>query len=280
MDHITIVSTANSLFSGPLLALYRSILSCNPDENFIFYVFDDDLSGADRLTLKGLTGEYSNCQQVDFLNIDDTFFQHVVTDDRIPASAYYRIYTAELLPEVNRVLYLDCDLICTGDIRAMWATELDNNLIGAIEDAGYVSRLDEMDIEVNSHLYFNSGVMLIDLQRWREENITDKVMEFINQYPEKLKYHDQDALNAVLADRWKYLHPKYNMQSRLIRREQQHPVPALEVWAEEARQNPVLIHYSGRSKPWIESGVRPHPLKKAYFKYASKMVEIADRTTS
>ncbi|MFD0897774.1 glycosyltransferase family 8 protein [Loigolactobacillus binensis] len=274
MSTIAIVSTTNSNFVTPLIALYRSILLNNPTSKFTFYIFADHLIAEDQFRLKRLTVDHANCQQINFLSVDEALFQKAVTDERIVKSAYYRIYTADLLPELNRVLYLDCDLICTGNIEPLWQTDLNGKVIAAVEDAGYVPRLAEMQIKAQQPFYFNSGVMLIDLKRWREEKITAQVMNFINQHPEKLKYHDQDALNAILADKWYYLHPKYNMQSRLIRREQEHPLPPAEILAEEARQNPILIHYSGRSKPWLEFGVRPHPLRSEYWKYAPKTLRI------
>lgn len=274
MTMISIVSTTNSNFVTPLATLYRSILVNNPANDFAFYIFADQLTAEDKLQLNRLEIDYTNCHKVAYLSVDESLFQQVVTDERIVKSAYYRIYTADLLPELDRILYLDCDLICTSDISELWQTNLNGKVIAAVEDAGYVPRLAEMGIKAEQPFYFNSGVMLIDLKRWRDENLTSKVMAFINHHPEKLKYHDQDALNAVLADKWYYLHPKYNMQSRLIRHEQVHPLAPGEILAEEARQAPVLIHYSGRSKPWIEFGVRPHPLRNEYWKYAPKTLRL------
>lgn len=267
MTKLTIVSTANNKFATPLTILYRSILSNDTINQFAFYIFNDHLNAQNKNQLKQLESEFPNCQKISFLTVDEQLFKQVVTDERIIKAAYYRIYTAELLPDLDRVLYLDCDLICNGSLETLWQTPLHGKIIGAVEDAGYVPRLAEMGIQAKQSFYFNSGVMLIDLKRWRKEKITEKVMTFINQYPEKLKYHDQDALNAVLADNWLYLHPKYNMQSRLIRREQEHPLAPAEILAEEARQNPILIHYSGRSKPWLTFGVRPHPLRREYWRY-------------
>ncbi|QBA72779.1 glycosyltransferase family 8 protein (plasmid) [Lactiplantibacillus plantarum] len=268
MTTISIVSTTNTEFAQHLAIFYRSILVNDPRNDFAFYIFNDHLTAEAQVHLKRLELDHINCRSIKFLTVDEQLFQKAVTDERIIKAAYYRIYTAELLPELDRILYLDCDMICTGSLEALWNTSLKGNIIAAVEDAGYVPRLAEMNITSQHGFYFNSGVMLIDLKRWREEHITAKVMAFINQHPEQLKYHDQDALNAVLADKWYYLHPKYNMQSRLIRREQEHPLPPLEIIAEEARQAPILIHYSGRSKPWLEFGVRPHPLRHEYWKYA------------
>ncbi|MFL2029669.1 glycosyltransferase family 8 protein [Loigolactobacillus zhaoyuanensis] len=277
MSTISIVSTTNSNFVTPLATLYRSILVNNSNNNFDFYIFGDHLTAEDKLQLKRLELDCNNCQQINYLSVDESLFRQAVTDDRIIKAAYYRIYTADLLPQLDRILYLDCDLICTSDISQLWQTSLNGKVIAAVEDAGYVPRLAEMGIKAQQPFYFNSGMMLIDLKRWRDENITKKVMDFINQHPEKLKYHDQDALNAVLADNWCYLHPKYNMQSRLIRREQVHPLPPAEILAEEARQDPIFIHYSGRSKPWLEFGVRPHPLRNEYWKYAPKTLQLTTK---
>ncbi len=92
-------------------------------------------------------------------------------------------------------------------MHELWQTNLEGNVIAAVEDAGFHDRLEKMGITKENEKYFNSGMMLIDLVRWRAKSITQKVLDYINQNPEKLRFHDQDALNAILYNDWLHLHP-------------------------------------------------------------------------
>lgn len=163
--------------------------------------------------------------EVEFLKINKKFFENVVTSDRIPETAYYRIAIPELFrgKNVERLLYMDCDMIAIKDITPLWDLEFNGAIVAAVEDAGFHQRLEKMEIPVQSTRYFNSGLMLINLEKWLEQDITKKVLTFIEENPEKLRFHDQDALNAILHDRWIPLHPKWNAQGYIMAKAKQHP---------------------------------------------------------
>ncbi|MFL2028970.1 glycosyltransferase family 8 protein [Loigolactobacillus zhaoyuanensis] len=251
---IKIAATANHKFCTPLMTLYVSILEQNSAVDFEFFIIDDALEPLDHRYLNTLCQQYTNCKKITFLRVDPQAYRKAATSQRIIQAAYYRIDLPETLSNESRLLYLDCDMICRGDLRPLWRQDLHGNIIGAVEDAGYVeARLDKMNVPHQKRRYFNSGLMLIDVAHWRQQKISQRVKAFIAAHPDQLRYHDQDALNAILADRWFVLHPKYNVQSRLIWREQQHRQPAEERRNEAARQAPVLLHYSGYRKPWNQA---------------------------
>ncbi|MFD0898169.1 glycosyltransferase family 8 protein [Loigolactobacillus binensis] len=263
---IKIASTSNHEFCTPLMTLYVSILEQNPAVTFEFFIIDDHLWPLDHRYLNALCQQYSNCRQISFLHVDSRSYTHAATNQRIIQAAYYRIDLPETLRQHHCLLYLDCDMICRGDLRPLWQQDLHGNIIGAVEDAGYVeARLTQMGVPHQQARYFNSGLMLIDVQRWRQQQISQQVKTFIAEHPKQLRYHDQDALNAILADHWLRLHPKYNAQSRLIWREQKHRDPVEERHNEAARQAPVLLHYSGYRKPWKPAD--NHPAAAAFNAY-------------
>lgn len=147
--------------------------------------------------------------------------------DRIPETAYYRIAIPELFRDkgLERILYLDCDMIALTDISELWEVDLSGYILAAVEDAGFHHRLEKMAVACDSTKYFNSGFMLINMEKWLSENVTKRVLRYIHDNPEKLKFHDQDALNAILHDQWLQLHPKWNAQSYIMKREVEHPDP-------------------------------------------------------
>lgn len=264
-SRIKIASTTNHQFCTPLLTLYVSILEQNPAADFEFFVIADALEPLDYRYLKIIETQYHNCKKITFLSVNPQAYATAATNQRIIQAAYYRIDLPEILRQETRLLYLDSDMICRGDLRPLWHTPLQGQLIGAVEDAGYVeNRLDQMQIAYQHRRYFNSGLMLMDLVAWRQHRISQQVKAFIKVWPQ-LRYHDQDALNAILVDRWLPLHPKYNAQSKLLWRQQQHRNSALERENTVARQAPVLVHYAGFRKPWALA--HWHPATAAYQAY-------------
>ncbi len=116
----------------------------------------------------------------------------------------------------------------------------------------------KMGITKENEKYFNSGMMLIDLVRWRAKSITQKVLDYINQNPEKLRFHDQDALNAILYNDWLHLHPQWNAQSNHCNGNHfSTRTELLEPYA-ETREDPKLIHFCGHVKPWHENCENPY----------------------
>ena len=266
-NKITIVSSCNDAFAEHVSALFVSVLE-NTDRStklFDFYVIDDEISIANKRLMRETLKEYD--AMLHFLTIDKKYFSDAVESERIPETAYYRIAIPELFSDQNleRILYLDCDMIALGDISELWEIDLSDYTLAAVEDAGFHHRLEKMDIACSSTKYFNSGFMLINMEKWLTGNVTKRVMQFIHDNPEKLKFHDQDALNAILHDQWLQLHPKWNAQSYIMKREVEHPDPEGEKEYFETRRDHKIIHYSGHVKPW--SPEFTSSLKKYYEEY-------------
>ncbi|MBN7275013.1 glycosyltransferase family 8 protein [Ligilactobacillus pobuzihii] len=266
---INIASTTDSDFADNLLTFYVSILEHNLDEAFHFYIIDDKLSQADKYYLSQLKDIYGNCKEITFLEGNFDYYKEANTDSpdsAIKENTYYRLELPELV-DCDRILYLDSDMICTGNLDELWNEDLDGNVIGAVEDQGYVDRLDEMGVPHDKNIYFNGGLILFDTKKWREENVTKKVRQYIVDHPDNLIYQDQDALNAVLVGKWKVLDPRYNVQSKLARHDLENPDPEAEKLAVKARRHPLLIHFSGWSKPWVHIGKWVHPWRDEFYRY-------------
>ncbi|KRN13314.1 GspA [Fructilactobacillus fructivorans] len=275
MCMITIASTTDNNMAIPLAVNYSSILNNNKDSDFEFYVVDDHLSSDSVDLLKSLAKVYDNCKSINFLKPNTAAYKGAnVTspDSAIKENTYYRI---ELPKEIHRprILYLDADMTCVGNISDLWDTDLDGNIVGAVEDSGYVDRLKEMHVSDEPGQYFNAGLLLIDTKAWNDNDTSEKVRKLALDKPEMLKYQDQDALNAIFNGHWKKLDPKYNLQSHLVKGESGlNPIPERRAAEAKALKNPVIVHYTNFEKPWIIKNNRLHPLRDYYYQAKNKLI--------
>lgn len=190
---------------------------------------------------------------IQFLEVLDDRVEGLPTFAEITMAMWYRIYLPELLPGVERVLYLDCDTLAIDSLEPLWATDLDDCLVGAVTN---VFTLDPAARARPAALglpglkaYFNSGVLLLNLEEMRRDGTTAKLREFA--LARRLMYPDQDALNAVMSARRLPLHPRWNfMNSILIYPWAEEAFSAQEI--AEARSRPGIRHFEGPSvnKPW------------------------------
>jgi lipopolysaccharide biosynthesis glycosyltransferase len=177
-------------------------------------------------------------------------------DDR---PAYYRLFLGTVLPaSVERVLYLDADLLIQGNLATLWNLPFDGHVIQAVPDTyAHAVRIPGLSIiEFSEGIrftadtpYFNSGLQLIDLRRWRQEEVGQRASGFLWDYCDQLAPCDQDALNCTLIGRWKRLPPTWNWQELLDQ-----PDAWQDRWSSadelaEARRAPAVIHFIG-CKPW------------------------------
>jgi lipopolysaccharide biosynthesis glycosyltransferase len=159
-------------------------------------------------------------------------------------ASYYRLFFAQLVPhDLEKLLYIDVDTLVIGNLREIYQSDLQGHVIGAVKE-GEMPPRPELGI-TNMDDYFNAGVLLIDLPKWREQEITKKASYLAVHYPEKVReYADQDALNMVFCGEWQRLSPRFNLMKAYI----PHDLPKQEFARFLADK--VLIHYNGPLKPW------------------------------
>ena len=184
--------------------------------------------------------------------------------DWITEAAYLRLSLAEAASDHERIVYLDCDLVALGDISALFEMRLEAT-IAAVRDipnplfrcGTAVPGYERLGIAPDRE-YFNSGVLVIDVDRWRREDIAARCTRFLRERPEHVRFWDQDAVNVVLDDAWQRLPVEYNVVALS---------PLMPLVAKEYRGGDVLplddaialedrariLHYAGPMKPWWNS---------------------------
>lgn len=165
-------------------------------------------------------------------------------------------------PDVSRVLYLDCDIIVVGNIQPLWETALDNFLLAAVDIPGSTRGIENLNLRKEDR-YFNSGVMLINLEQWRNVDALGTVLAYVAKNIDRLRDPDQDALNACFYSCWKCLDYKWNATSPFFFGPSTLPLSASEIKA--VRRHVCIIHFNGWLKPWYY--VCNHPRKYEYSKY-------------
>lgn len=175
--------------------------------------------------------------------------------DHVTEATYYRLYVEHLFPEdTARILYLDCDLVVLGDLATLAETELGDCVVGAVRD--YLFPNCEMASQVFNNYqnitkkpYFNAGVLVIDLPKWRNAKIKQRALSFLSARQSEVTWWDQDALNYVLVDSWRSLDPRWNRTSTFwqLKDEDKLPFPDQMIPSLDA---PYVVHFTGAVKPW------------------------------
>ncbi len=202
-----------------------------------------------------------------FLAVPDERVEGLQTTGDVSAVMWYRIYLPELLPGLDRVLYLDCDALALDSLEPLWATAIGDHLVAAVTN---VFTLDPAARALPARLglegpeaYFNSGVLLLNLEEMRRDGTTARLREYA--LANELLFPDQDALNAVMSDRRLPLHPRWNfMNSFAFPWADEVLGPQL---LDEARRRPAIRHFEGPStnKPWHRDCDRA--MRELYFEH-------------
>lgn len=180
-------------------------------KDIIVYILDSGISYENKRKLLSITEtyDYTTPQFIKAKDITKELHMNVVTD-RNSLSQYARLFVSSVLPvKLNRVLYLDCDTIIMESIYELWNLNLQGKTIGALVDAFSKYYRANIDLKDND-IMFNSGVMLIDLRKWKDKKIEDKLLYFITKKQGKIQQGDQGALNAVLSHDTYCLEPYFN----------------------------------------------------------------------
>lgn len=257
-NSIHIITSLDTNYIQHCGVMLSSLFYNNHQHTFTIWLIIDFKENKEFRKLKSFIHKTKHTLKV--VHTDGTQVSHFQTIHHLTSATYYRILIADLIDSsLKKIIYLDVDIIVKNDIADLWNTPFDDMLIAAVPEYGF-NRHRELGLEESSN-YFNAGVFLINIEKWREKKMTNVVLAFLNQNHASLPMMDQDALNIVLAKEWKELHHKWNVTSNLLSSNNTN----LQKKEKEAAENPVIIHYTGFSKPWHY--LNTHPLKKEYYKY-------------
>jgi lipopolysaccharide biosynthesis glycosyltransferase len=206
---------------------------------------------------------------VTFHTIDPATCAGLPTMERIPTLMWYRVLLPELLPELDRILYVDCDTLTRADLAPLWQTNLADHYIAAADNVlerDFADRAERLGLPPGQR-YFNSGVLLMNLDRMRREQCSTALLDYGRSRGDSLVWPDQDALNVVLGARRAPLHPRWNCQNTLF----YFPDRSSAVFGADVVRDavlaPAIVHFEGPAlaKPWHY--LCKHPLRAEYWQH-------------
>ena len=275
---IAIVCAADDGYSMPFTVTARSLLeNLGKDQKVNLYVIDGGISEKNKAKiLKSL--DFESCS-LQWLKPPEDWLQDIPDlpgSERIKIPAYYRLFIPQLLPpNLSKAIYLDSDLVICQDIGKLWKEELGESYLLAVQDtvAPFVSSL--MGLKLYKELglkaddkFFNSGVLVINLDRWRLDHVSEKVVKYLVANQEYVISHDQDGLNAILANKWTELDPAWNQQPEIFSYASWKDSLFSEEIYNRLVTDPYIVHFATGGKPWNTR--EPHPFKHLFFKYVDR----------
>ena len=275
---VNVLFCCDSRFFQHLGVTLCSLLLSNRRHSFEVVVVCDEHNIEAQERLRAICATANNAD-IHFETFDRSRYEHFPVSKHISQASYLRLFATELLsPAVERVLYLDCDLVVNADLSPLWNTAMGDAFLAAAKDPFRFSHR-ALGFSDNDP-YINAGVLLINLRRWREADVLPQFIRFIERNKSSLECHDQDVLNAVFRDQIHFLDYRWNFQARMAeaRAEELNMTP---VALKTLRKLPNIVHYTTNEKPWNYM----HPVHYAclYFQYLKKTPWHAyvpqDRTT-
>lgn len=204
--------------------------------------------------------------EFDPITIEDRMVQGLAGTQRISLEAWYRSLLPGLRPDLNRVLYLDCDVLVTDALGPLWETDIGDCYAAAVQNVFEpVHRTRHHALGVPpGQVYFNSGVLLMNLSRMREDGCAQQILEHGRRHGPRLIWAEQDSVNAVLGRSCRLLHPRWNCQNSLFYWRRAEEVFGRERVAEATRE-PAIVHFEGPglAKPW--NYLCKHPYRGHYY---------------
>ena len=246
-------------FAGCLQSLLDHI---SPGNCYDLVLIQTDVTGENQARLKTMVSAYSN--------VSLRFFHagKLLENGRLKANAhisvetYFRFLIQQILPDYDKVLYLDCDLIVNADIAELYRTDVEGYLLAAARDPEFLGHLHGTDKQIrkyaltelhmrNPENYFQAGVLLFNEEEMRKAYSMEQWLAFASK---PYRYNDQDVLNRYCEGRVKYLDMAWNLITDCDHtRVSQVIIHAPEKIREEyasAHSAPKIIHYAGYRKPW------------------------------
>ncbi|MBI0005870.1 lipopolysaccharide 1,3-galactosyltransferase [Gilliamella sp. W8126] len=228
-----------------------SILLFNSKFNFSFHVFTNSLSSEFERIMKLLNKQFN--VNITIYLVDDDTFAELPTTKIWTIATYFRFIVANYFyQKIDKILYIDADIICKGSLEELFSLQFDDNIAYVVKDKDAIwwnkcaIRLNEPNL---SKGYFNAGFLLINLNKWNELNINSQALKMLSDInkSKKLTHLDQDVLNLLLLKKVKYLDSKYNQQVS-INYELKYKTKN-KIYSPILDQT-ILIHYIGPTKPW------------------------------
>lgn len=267
---IHIVCNIDTHYVNHCGVMLGSLFLHNRQERFHIHIINTHVKTEDKKRLSDFCLQYQAITS--FYDVDFSIIQNfpIKEKDHLSLAAYLRLFMGELLPhDIKKVIYLDCDLIVINSIAELWNTNIEQVAVAAVEERPPYDTQSPATLGYpQEYSYFNSGVMLVNLAMWRKEKLLEQCKDFISKYPERIRLHDQDVLNALLYQKRKFISIRWNVMDFFLFT---HPLVQERRMDDlnSAIRKPAIIHFTGKRKPWAHNCDSPY--RKTYLDLAKQL---------
>ena len=230
-----------------MLVINSILLNNKSQSKYTFYIINNNLSLWNKLRMKLYV--YLKGEKIEFIKVDTSvidngknLFDSNEITKHVSRIGTARILLPKLLPkEINKVLYLDSDMLVVSDLKELYDISLDNCYAAMALDISVYNQITNREGYIlegkEQNYYYNTGMILVNLLAWRKYNLSDLMIDYLRQ--NNIKFGDQDALNVVLKNNIKQISNKYNNYE------------IIGLGSIIKLENSSIIHYITSKKPWI-----------------------------
>ncbi len=238
--NVEVFFTINDSYAKYLSVTLISILkNARSDEHYNFYILTSGISKENKNKLKSIKTNIS--YNIEFINVEKELFDVVAKSSQkhITKETNYRFLISSIKPNLDKCIFLDADLIVEHSLWDLMKLDIENYALAAAKDVFFIEKkwLDS-NILSKKYSYKNTGVILVNLKKWRQENVEKKLFEVSEKYAKIFKFPDQDALNVALANDIMQLDDSWNV------------LPWFLSYNIQKFDKPKVVHWAGHIKPW------------------------------
>jgi lipopolysaccharide biosynthesis glycosyltransferase len=242
-------------YLNPFYSLMASLIENHSSGQFEIHAITRGISVDEKNEISSVIGKSGN--RISFYEVDPSLVHQFKLSSEWTSVVYYRLFFTMLISRpIQRLIYLDCDTVVIESLWPLYNINLDNHPVGAVYD-NYVKTQPSLGI-VNEGEYFNSGVLVIDVEKWKAQEISEKAIRYLLEYNENILFVDQCALNAVLQHNWKKLDKRFNLMYSFL------PEGLGRKALAEFLKDGVVVHFT-LQRPWHM--LCKNRLRQLYFYY-------------
>lgn len=275
---IPVIFAINNTYVKQLATVLVSILKNSNSKNiYKFYVLNSDITNKNLEILTDIVKKHNKKSEINFIDMNNILKDFNLEDymsrrenyTYISIETYFRFFIPELFPQYNKVIYLDADILVMQDLKNLFDINIKNAYAGVVQDNWQILSYNHKEhkpagnmykdfkeyyqkkLKKTNSKYFNAGVLLLNLDEIRKDNIVQKLWDFTaNESP--LEFQDQDVLNAVLEPKLKYIDNKWNVLKDLAWLITQYSCDKITKQNyKKTLKKTAIFHYVGSNKPWV-----------------------------
>ncbi|MCX3263637.1 glycosyltransferase family 8 protein [Pedobacter agri] len=261
MDNISIVFACDNCFAFPMTIAAFSVLSnLGKNRKAELFIIYNGINKNTKTKIEKILRKTDTLHSIEWITMDLTNLKNLYTTKDINQTTYLRILVPDLIPQKNKVIYLDSDILVKGDLSQLWDEDLLDAPLGGIQDFFFHTASSHnvipnyKNFALNEGTVFcNAGVLLMNLKLWREEEMARKIMRYL----ETTHQNDQQGINAIIGNRWKLYSPVWNVTLSSLKSFKNNLYPEYEINHSLLINDAKIIHYTSKYKPWqlgYESG--------------------------